>query len=82
MPCPARRGCAACELCSTCELCTVPWLQLFDAGSRTLLRQFKGHKGPVHVARFAADNLHVLTGGDDGLAAMWDITSGLQACVL
>lgn len=51
---------------------------MFDAGSRTLLRQFKGHRAPVHVARFAADQLHVVTGGDDGVVALWDITSGQQ----
>ena len=54
-------------------------LQVFDAASRTLLRQLKGHKAPVHVARFAAGQLHVITGGDDGLVALWDITSGQQA---
>lgn len=53
-------------------------LQVFDAGSRTLLRQFKGHKAAVHVARFAADSLNVVTGGDDGLVLMWDVTSGQQ----
>ena len=53
-------------------------MQVFDSGSRTLLRQFKGHKAPVHVARFAADQLHVLSGGDDGLLALWDVTSGHQ----
>lgn len=39
--------------------------QVFDANSRTLLRQLKGHKRPVHVARFALDRLHVLSGSDD-----------------
>ena len=53
--------------------------QVFDSGSRTLLRQFKGgHKAPVHVAKFAADQQHVLTGGDDGLLILWDVISGQQ----
>ena len=39
--------------------------QVFDANSRTLLRRLKGHKRPVHVARFALDRLHVLSGSDD-----------------
>lgn len=39
--------------------------QVFDANSRTLLRQLKGHRRPVHVARFALDRLHVLSGSDD-----------------
>jgi U3 small nucleolar RNA-associated protein 15 len=53
-------------------------MQVFDSGSRALLRQLKGHKAPVHVARFAADQLHVLSGGDDGVVAVWDVTSGQQ----
>lgn len=53
-------------------------MQVFDSGSRALLRQFKGHKAPVHVAHFAADQLRVLSGGDDGVVAMWDVTSGQQ----
>lgn len=55
---------------------------MFDSGSRTLLRQFKGHKAPVHVARFAGDQLHVLSAGDDGLVALWDVASGQQVGVL
>ena len=39
--------------------------QVFDANSRTLLRQLKGHKRTVHVARFAQDRLHVLSASDD-----------------
>ncbi|EFN51794.1 hypothetical protein CHLNCDRAFT_139756 [Chlorella variabilis] len=54
---------------------------VFDSSSRTLLRQFKGHKAPVHVAKFA-EGQHVITGGDDGLVALWDVTSGQQVCTL
>lgn len=39
--------------------------QVFDVNSRTLLRQLKGHKRPVRVARYALDRLHVLSGSDD-----------------
>ena len=39
--------------------------QVFDVGSRAVLRQLKGHQRPVHVARFSPDKLHVLSGGDD-----------------
>lgn len=31
-------------------------VQLFDMGSRTLLRSFKGHRGAVHVAKFSPLN--------------------------
>lgn len=52
--------------------------QVFDANSRGLLRQLKGHQRPVHVTRFAPDRLHVLSGGDDALARWWDISTGKQ----
>jgi len=40
-------------------------LQVFDTNSRTLLRQLKGHKRAVRVARYAPDRLHVLSASDD-----------------
>lgn len=82
---PLERGAARSLPCLSCCL-GVPTdasgpakpMQVFDSGSRALLRQFKGHKAPVHVAHFAADQLRVLSGGDDGVVAMWDVTSGQQ----
>ena len=59
-------------------LCPLPLMQVLDSNSRTLLRQFKGHKAPVHVTHFSADQLGVLSGGDDGRLILWDITSGQQ----
>ncbi len=53
-------------------------LQVFDANSRGLLRQLKGHQRPVHVTRFAPDKLHLLSGGDDALARWWDVSEGKQ----
>ena len=43
-----------------------------------MLRQLKGHQRPVHVARFAPDKVHVLSGGDDALARWWDVSEGRQ----
>jgi U3 small nucleolar RNA-associated protein 15 len=34
-------------------------VQVFDSNSRDVLRQFKAHKRPTHVARFSPDRLHV-----------------------
>lgn len=53
-------------------------VQVFDAGSRSVLRQFKGHKRPTHVARWAPDKLHVLSGSDDVTIRWWDVTTGEQ----
>ncbi|KAF8055723.1 utp15 [Scenedesmus sp. PABB004] len=53
-------------------------VQVFDANSRSVLRQLKGHQRPVHVARFAADKVHVLSGSDDVTLRWWDISAGKQ----
>ncbi|GIL86712.1 hypothetical protein Vretimale_19807 [Volvox reticuliferus] len=53
-------------------------VQVFDANSRSVLRQFKAHKRPTRVARFGADKLHVLSGSDDVTARWWDVSSGTQ----
>lgn len=60
---------------SHCHCCCT---QVFDAGSRSVLRQLKGHSRPVHVTRFASDKTHVLSGGDDVTLRWWDISSGKQ----
>lgn len=52
--------------------------QVFDANSRSVLRQFKGHHRATHVARFAPDRSHVLSGGDDVTVRWWDVTTGSQ----
>jgi U3 small nucleolar RNA-associated protein 15 len=57
---------------------TSPPLQVFDAGSRSVLRQLKGHSRPVHVTRFASDKTHILSGGDDVTLRWWDLASGKQ----
>ena len=57
-------------------------VQVFDAGSRSVLRQLKAHKRPTHVARFSPDRQHVLSGSDDVTVRWWDITSGEQVARL
>lgn len=51
---------------------------MFDANSRAVLRQFKGHQRAAHVARFAPDLVHVMSGGDDVTLRWWDLTAGKQ----
>lgn len=53
-----------------------PQLQVFDMGSRAILRTMKGHDGPVHVTRFSSDNTHVFSAGDDCSVRFWDVSSG------
>jgi WD40 repeat protein len=58
--------------------CAVTHLQVFDAGSRSVLRQFKGHARPCQVVRWSPDKLHLLSGSDDVTLRWWDITQGTQ----
>ena len=59
-----------------------PTLQVFDTSSRSLLRQLRAHRRPVHAVSFGSDKLHLLSGGDDAAVRLWDITSGVQLCQL
>lgn len=47
-------------------------VRLFDANSRTVLRVFKGHKGPVHRAFFTSET-SVTSFSDDKSVIVWDI---------
>lgn len=48
-------------------------VQVFDAGSRAVLRQLKGHTRAVHFTRYGRDNLHVLSASDDRSVRWWDV---------
>jgi len=50
-------------------------VQLFDLTSRTTLRTFKGHAGPVHITRFGLNKTNILTASDDTTVRCWDIPS-------
>lgn len=53
-------------------------VQVFDANSRSLLRQLKGHTRPVHSVTFGSDKTHILSAGDDAAVRWWDVASGTQ----
>jgi len=53
-------------------------VQVFDAGSRSVLRSFTAHQRATHVARFAPDRAHMLSGSDDVTVRWWDVTTGAQ----
>lgn len=48
-------------------------VQVFDASSRSVLRQLKGHTLPVHVSRFSSDPTRILTASDDRSVRLWDM---------
>eukprot|EP00842_Homolaphlyctis_polyrhiza_P000464 jgi/Hompol1/1418/HPOL_005590-RA len=48
-------------------------VQIFELGSRAILRTLRGHQAAVHVADFCASPLNLLTASDDKTAMVWDI---------
>ncbi|KAG2185793.1 hypothetical protein INT43_002230 [Umbelopsis isabellina] len=50
-------------------------VQIFDVNSRAILRQFQGHKLPVHVTKFSNDSKSVLSGSDDKTLRVWDVST-------
>jgi U3 small nucleolar RNA-associated protein 15 len=53
----------------------LPIVQVFDVGTRAILRSFRGHTGAVRVTRFAADQTHVISMSDDKTVRYWDLTT-------
>jgi len=56
-----------------------PVVKLFFVKDKTILRSFKGHKGPVHVVRFCPDEGKIMSASDDKTVRIWDI--GTQQAV-
>ncbi|XP_059179356.1 U3 small nucleolar RNA-associated protein 15 homolog [Physella acuta] len=49
------------------------YIKLFNPGTRSLLRTFKGHHGPVRVTKFLQDQFRIISGSDDKSVRVWDI---------
>eukprot|EP00232_Nephroselmis_pyriformis_P007623 CAMPEP_0182882100 /NCGR_PEP_ID=MMETSP0034_2-20130328/17575_1 /TAXON_ID=156128 /ORGANISM="Nephroselmis pyriformis, Strain CCMP717" /LENGTH=333 /DNA_ID=CAMNT_0025015165 /DNA_START=280 /DNA_END=1277 /DNA_ORIENTATION=+ len=54
-------------------------VQVFDAGTKSILRQLKGHQRPVHAVSYTNNTQKVLSGSDDTTVRLWDVPSGEQA---
>ncbi|KAK7870109.1 hypothetical protein R5R35_011087 [Gryllus longicercus] len=50
-------------------------IKLFEIKNKTLLRVFKGHRGPVHRCFFTSDKTHIASFSDDKTVSLWDIPS-------
>jgi U3 small nucleolar RNA-associated protein 15 len=48
-------------------------VRVFDEKSKTMMKQFVGHAGPVRLSKFFPDKVTVLSGGDDGTVRKWDL---------
>lgn len=54
-------------------------VKVFDITSKSVLRVFTGHKGPVHHVDFSADKVHVVSCSDDKTVKLFDVPTG--SCV-
>ncbi|OJJ48737.1 hypothetical protein ASPZODRAFT_130855 [Penicilliopsis zonata CBS 506.65] len=55
-------------------------LQVFDVGSRAILKTWKEHKQPVWVAKFSpSDPTTILTASDDRTVRLWDLPGDSSA---
>jgi U3 small nucleolar RNA-associated protein 15 len=48
-------------------------VQVFDAQSRSVLRQLKGHSLSVHSSSFSTEPTQILTASDDRTVRLWDM---------
>ncbi|BFY97652.1 hypothetical protein BsWGS_00692 [Bradybaena similaris] len=48
-------------------------IKLFNPGTRSLLRTFEGHTGPVHTTKFLEDQFRIISGSNDKTVRVWDI---------
>ena len=55
---------------------------MWDASDGKLLRTLAGHRGLVSMLAFAPDGSRLVTGGADGAARVWDVTTAGPGLVL
>ena len=48
-------------------------IQVFDATSKKLIRNLKGHKGPVRKVKFSPNKLNIFSISDDKTFKVWDV---------
>ncbi len=49
-------------------------IRLFDALAGKMLAELKGHRHGVHAMTFSPDGKTLASGGEDGVAYLWDVT--------
>ena len=55
--------------------------QLWDVGNHEVVREFRGHSGPVTGIALSGDGRHALTGSADGTCRLWDVKTGSELAV-
>ena len=51
-------------------------VQVFELGSKGILRKLEGHSRPVHVAAFSPHKTHIMSASDDTTVKWWDLPTG------
>ena len=51
---------------------------MWDLGSGSVVREFKGHRGPVSAMCCSSDGSLLVTGGVDHTLRMWNLTSSTR----
>lgn len=50
-------------------------LQVVDRENRKVLRRLRGHKEAISCAKFGIGNSHIMSGGNDKILRLWDISA-------
>jgi len=48
-------------------------IQVFDSNSKKLIRNLKGHKGPIRKVKFSPNKLNLISVSDDKSFKVWDV---------
>ena len=56
-------------------------LKIWDIRRKTCIQTYKGHTKAVRQIVFSPDGRWVVSGGDDGVVKLWDLTMGRWACM-
>ncbi|CDR93737.1 WD domain, G-beta repeat containing protein, putative [Babesia bigemina] len=52
------------------------WVHLIALGLKSNLKKWRAHETPCHALHFSCTKLRLMTGGDDGVAKLWDTVTG------
>jgi len=57
-------------------------VQILDATSRSILRNFQGHTKPTHFCCFGKESAHIFSASDDKTVRCWDLASQKESLMI
>jgi len=48
-------------------------LRIYDFSSGSFIHECRAHSGPISIVAFSPDDKQIISGGRDGLIAIWNI---------